>query len=215
MNAPVLVGFSNRMRRDSSTELCRPILNPAPDGAAVLRILCQGKRLDSTGYILALDQLTLDVPPSTAPGQLELEDLPTPEVTGDMRVRLPSHGRHVWSNWGAVVLSSARAGSATLSVPILNCVPEPRTVVVTGSLGPDDGTWTIRSGSGATDPVPMEPGTDGESLTEWRVPLAGVQLPGVLTLQAKCGAVNAAGQTKKRAQLVLDSIRIVHVSEKN
>ena len=75
MQAPVFVGQDLRSLRDTGTEYPLPFLNPAPDQEGVVRFICRAKPQESTAYLLKLDKLRIDLPPATARGWLEFEDL--------------------------------------------------------------------------------------------------------------------------------------------
>lgn len=211
MKAPVFVGQDLRSLRDTGTEYPLPFLNPAPDQEGVVRFICQAKPLESTAYLLKLDKLRLDLPPPTAPGWLEFEELATPELHGALTAWRPKQGRFEWSGWGAIALAGPPGGRALFRVLLPTGRPQVSAVVVKGSLGPQQGVWQVRilqPDAPASAATRLVPGKDAQEVVEWRVPVAGLRLPGAILLEITCSAAGprAAGAAPTPpAELVLDA----------
>lgn len=210
MQAPVFVGQDLRSLRDTGTEYPPPFLNPAPDEQGVVRFICQAKPADSTAYLLKLDKLRLDLPPPTAPGWLEFEDLADAEVSGDLAAWRPKQGRFEWSGWGAVAIVSPPGGKALFRALVPTGRSSVSELLLKGSLGPQQGAWQIRvlqPEGFASAATPLVPGKDVSEVVEWKIPVTGLRLPGVVLLEFTC---SAAGQEPDRAhpspkaELVLD-----------
>jgi hypothetical protein len=210
MKAPVFVGQDLRSLRDTSTEYPPPFLNPSPDQEGVVRFICLSKPQESTAYLMKLDKLRLDLPPPTAQGWLEFEDLATAEASGDLNAWRPKQGRFEWSGWGAVAVASPPGGQAIFRALLPTARAPVSEVVLKGSLGPQQGVWRARilqpeaPVSAATS---LLPGKDENELVEWTLPAAGLRLPGAVLLEFTCVE---AGQNAERsppaskAELVLD-----------
>ncbi len=211
MTAPVFVGQDLRSLRDTGTEYPPPFLNPAPDQEGVLRFICRAKPQESTAYLLKLDKLRIDLPPATASGWREFEDLATAEASGGLTARQPKQGRVEWSGWGAVVIRSPPGGKAVFRTLVPVGQPQVAEVILKGSLGPGRGTWLARvlqpEGMAATA-TELSPGKDAKDVVEWRVPVTDVHLPGPVLLEFTCAATgqkDERSQAAPEAELALDS----------
>ena len=211
MKAPVFVGQDLRSLRDTGTEYPPPFRNPAPDQEGVVRFICQAKPQESTAYLLKLDKLRLDVPPPTAPGWLEFEDLAAAEASGGLTAWQPKQGRFEWSGWGAVAVRSPPGGKAVFRALVPAGRDQVSEVVVKGSLGPQQGTWQARvlqPEAAVSAATPLAPGADAQAAVEWRLPVHGMRLPGAVLLEFTC---TAGGQKESRspqpqaAELALDA----------
>jgi hypothetical protein len=211
MQAPVFVGQDLRSLRDTGTEYPPPFLNPAPDQEGVVRFICRAKPQDSTAYLLKLDKLRIDLPPATARGWLEFEDLAAAEPSGGLTVRQPKQGRFEWSGWGAVAIRSPSGGKAVFHALVPAGQPPVSEVALKGSPGPGQGTWLARVlqpegiASAATELVP---GKDPNEVVEWRVPVAGMRLPGAVLFEFTCAATgqkDERSQAANTAELTLDA----------
>jgi len=200
MEAPVFVGDSLRHRRDPGTMFSVPFLNPAPDDEGVLRFIC---RSIGPGNLLKLDEVGIVMPPAAENGWHEFEEGPTAETAGGLRAQQPKHGSFKWSGWGALVLSSPKGGKASVQALVPTGAAKPAEVLIRGSLGPKQGRWEVRVAGGAA--VPLSPGKDEEQVVEWRVPVAGVSLPGPIAMEFTC---TEAGEKPERALTAPDA-RIV------
>ncbi len=176
VKAPVFTGNALDLRRDPGCHYTPPMLNPAPDGAGVLRLICQAKPLDSNSHLLKLDRLRMNTPPPTATGWFEWEEVPESHVSGGLTASVPKHGRAEWSGWGAVVLSSPAGGKAVFARHIATGPMRPAAVRIKGCLGPDDGRWEARV-HGCPEALVLSPGKNAEEVVEWAVPAAGLKLP--------------------------------------
>jgi len=206
MKAPISLGQSLGLRRDPGTEFTPPFWNPAPDGRAVLRFICQTKPLDSNTYLLKLDQMRLDMPPPAEPGWHEFEDMPAPATTGRTTARLPKVGRFDWSGWGAIVLRGRPGGKAVFRTEVAVASAAASRLRLRGSLGPDRGGWQVRVAGGRT--VTLTPGEKADDVVEWTMPLEGLKLPGPIELEITCTAPGkeAPGQPRAPdAELALDA----------
>lgn len=206
MKAPISLGQSLGLRRDPGTEFTPPMLNPAPDGRAVLRFICQTKPMDSNTYLLKLDQLRLDIPPPAEPGWREFEDIPAPNTTGQMAARLPKYGRFDWSGWGALVFSGRPGGKAVMRIKVAVASAAASRLRLRGSLAPEDGGWQIRAVGGQT--VTLTPGEKTDDVIEWAVPLDAVTLPGPIELEIICTAPGTKAPRQHQApdaELALDA----------
>jgi len=186
MKAPISLGRSLGLRRDPGTEFTPPFLNPAPDGRAALRFICQTKPLDSNTYLLKLDQLRLDMPPAAEPGWREFEDMPAPSTTGQITAQLPKYGRFNWSGWGALVFSGRPGGTAVLRTNVAAASSTASRLRLRGSLAPEQGGWQVRVAGGGA--VTLTPGEDADDVVEWTVPLDSQRLPGSIELEIVCTA---------------------------
>jgi hypothetical protein len=206
MKAPISLGQSLGLRRDPGMEFTPPFLNPAPDGRAVLRFVCQTKPLDSNTYLLKLDQVRLDMPPAAEPGWHEFEEGPAPATAGQMAARLPKYGRFDWSGWGALVLSGRPGAKAVVRTEVATAPgPAPR-LRLRGSLGPEQGGWQVRVVGGQA--VTMTPGSKADDVVEWTVPLDGLRLPGPIELEVVCTAPGKEAPREHHspdAELALDA----------
>jgi len=211
MKAPVFVGQDLRSLRDTGTEYPPPFLNPAPDQEGVVRFICQAKPQDSTAYLLKLDKLRLDLPPPTATGWREFEDLADAETSGDLTAWRPKQGRFEWSGWGAVALVSPPGGRAFFRALVPAGQDQVSEVIVKGCLGPEQGVWQaqVLQGEGPVSAATrLAPGKDDKEVVEWRVPATGVHLPGTVLMEFTC--LEAGQKTEptgppRRAELVLDA----------
>jgi hypothetical protein len=206
MKAPVFMGHSLSLRRDASMEFLPPFLNPARDSDGILRFICQSKRLDSAAFLMKLDQIRLDMPPTTAEGWQEFEDGQMPEVTGGLSARLPKHGRLEWSGWGAVALTSPLGGSAVFRLFVPVGQARPVELAIRGALGPAGGSWQAEVGDGKA--FPLSPGKDDQEHVEWKIPVPEAALPGVMALKLECTALGKEEQGKppdRIAGLLLDA----------
>jgi hypothetical protein len=207
MKAPIFMGHDLRYRKDSGVEFPPPFLNPAPDQQGVLRFICQTKGLDSSMYQMAIDQIRLDMPPSTEDGWWEFENGPIPEARNGLAHRLPKIGRFSWSGWGALYLSSPAGGTATFRTMIPVAVPKASSVVVRGCLAPGQGGWQVKAGDTGT-PIALAPGKDEQQVVEWTIPLAGFTTPGEISLTFTClqpGEKGPRMHSAPDAELCLDS----------
>ncbi|HEY3417709.1 MAG TPA: hypothetical protein VGM23_12565, partial [Armatimonadota bacterium] len=159
MNYPVFILGTLGYRRDSG-DYCGPVLNPAPDSDGVLRYICRGPG----ATMLRFDQFCLFTPPPTAEGWQEFEDGPLPDCAGDMIAMLPRTGRYDWSGWGAVTLTATRAGTATVTGLRSTGPAHPNTVRLTGSLPPDDGSWTVTVHGSTSPAFTLTPGKDANQV---------------------------------------------------
>ncbi|OPZ79926.1 MAG: hypothetical protein BWY76_03480 [bacterium ADurb.Bin429] len=202
MKAPLSAGTSMGHRRDPVIEATTPMLNPAPDGNAVLRVICQTKPLSSESYQLLLDRVQVQTPPVTA--WWECEDW-TPRTTGDLTAQLPKYGRFTWSGWGALALAGREGG--VMTVTMLAFTPaKPTALSLKGCLDPKMGAWYARVNGG--EPVALRPGKDAQEVVEWTIPLAGITLPGPLTLEVTCAKTadpSRPGFRPPDAELTLDA----------
>jgi len=206
MKAPISLGQSLGLRRDPGTEFTPPLLNPAPDGRAVLRFICQTKPMDSNTYLLKLDQLRLDMPPPAEPGWHEFEDMPAASTTGQMTARLPKYGRFDWSGWGALILSGRPGGKAIMRTKIAVTSVAVSRLRLRGSLAPEQGAWQLRVVDGET--VNLTPGENSDDVIEWTVPLDGLSLPGPVELEIICRAPGKKAPRQHQppdAELALDA----------
>jgi len=206
MKAPISLGQSLGLRRDPGTEFTPPLLNPAPDGRAVLRFICQTKPMDSNTYLLKLDQLRLDIPPPTEAGWHEFEDMSAPSTTGQMTARLPKYGRFDWSGWGAVVLSGRPGGKAVTRTTVAVASTAASRLRLRGSLAPEQGGWQVRVVGGKT--VSLTPGKEAGDVIEWTVPLDGLSLPGPIELEIICTSPGKQAPRQHKApdaELALDA----------
>jgi hypothetical protein len=210
MQAPVFVGQDLRSLRDTGTEYPLPFLNPTPDQEGVVRFICRAKPQESTAYLLKLDKLRIDLPPATARGWLEFEDLAAAQASGGLTAWQPKQGRFEWSGWGAVVVLSPPGGKAVFRALLPAGQPQISEVALKGSLGPGQGTWRARVlqpeglASTATE---LSPGKDAKEVVEWRVPVAGMRLPGAVLLEFSCvatGQQDERPQAASKAELTLD-----------
>ncbi len=210
MQAPVFVGQDLRSLRDTGTEYPLPFLNPSPDQDGVVRFICQAKPQDSSAYLLKLDKLRVDVPP-TASGWREFEDLADAETSGDLTAWRPRQGRWEWSAWGAVTIASSPGGRAlfrALAATGRNPISE---IVLRGSLAPQQGAWQahiLQPGESTPAAKRLVPGKDEQELVEWRIPATGMRLPGTVLLEVTClgaGQATDASRPPPRAQLALDA----------
>lgn len=210
MQAPVFVGQDLRSLRDTGTEYPLPFLNPASDQEGVVRFICQAKPGDSTAYLLKLDKLRIDLPPTAASGWREFEDLADAETSGDLTAVRPRQGRFEWSGWGAVALTSAPGGQAMFHALLPTCQSQIAEIVVKGSLGPQQGVWQARVLQGGVALAPairLASGKEEKDLVEWRVPAAGVKLPGAIRLEFTCvepGQKAEPSRPAPKAELLLD-----------
>ncbi len=206
MKAPISLGQSLGLRRDPGTEFTPPLLNPAPDGRAVLRFICQTKPMDSNTYLLKLDQLRLDMPPPTDPGWHEFEDIPAPITTDQMTARLPKYGRFDWSGWGAILFSGRPGGKAVVRTKVAVASITAPKLHLHGSLAPGQGAWQVRVNGGEV--VTLTPGKSPDDVIEWTVPLDNLSLPGWIELEIICTAPGKKAQRQHQApdaELVLDA----------
>lgn len=211
MKAPVFVGQDLRSLRDTGTEYPLPFLNPAPDQEGVVRFICQAKPGESTAYLLKLDTLRIELPPPTAPGWHDFEDLADAETSGDLSAGRPPQGRFEWSGWGAVALVSPAGGRAVFRTLVPTCQSQISAVALKGSLGPLQGVWqarVLRGDGPAAAATRLAPGKDEKDLVEWRVPAAGLQLPGAVQLEFTCvdtGRKAEPSGPASKAELMLDA----------
>ena len=211
MQAPVFVGQDLRSLRDTGTEYPLPFRNPAPDQEGVVRFICQSKPMDSTAFLLKLDKLRLDLPPPTAPGWLEFEDLAAAEVSGDLTAWQPKQGRFEWSGWGVLMLRSPPGGRAVLRTLAPAGQAQVSEVAIKGTLGPQQGVWQVRvlqADTAVSAAIPLTPGKDPKEIIDWRIPVTGLRLPGAVLIEFTCAAAgpkdDRSGQTPP-AELVLDA----------
>ena len=170
-----IIGFGNR--RDS-VDFYPPQLNPAPDDDGVFRFICRGPG----ATMIRFDQFWLYMPPPTPEDWHEFEELALPTCGGDVTASLPLTGRLEWSGWGAVQLAATTAGKATVSDICTAIATAPKELQLTGSLGPGGGAWKIAVIGSAAPPVALTPGKDGNEVVKWTVPVAGLNLPGPVTM---------------------------------
>ena len=77
-----------------------------------------------------------------------------------------------------------RGGAVRCSWLVLAAGPQPAGELwLTGNLAPGGGRWQAQVIGGTGAAVLLAPGTDGNQTLIWRLPLAGVALPGALTVQ--------------------------------
>lgn len=205
MTAPIQTGDWLIHFRDSSTEYPVPFRNPAPDGEGVLRFICRVKAYAASSLLMKLDQIRMDLPPPTPAGWREFEEEATPEVSGELLAQLPKYGRFTWSGWGAFELLSPLHGQAKFTALLPAGPANPTELRLKGSLGPQQGSWSVSVNGSA--PVALSPGKDDKEVVEWTVPVAGVTLPGPLTLQVRCTAFGEKTPEMARppaARLALD-----------
>ena len=200
MKAPVFAGHALDLRRDPGCHHTPPILNPVPGQAGVLRLICQAKPLDSNSHLLKLDRLRMDTPPPTAPGWREFEGVPDPQVSGGLAALVPRHGCSEWSGWGALLLESPAGGKAVFTVLAPVGPARPKAIVLKGCLGPEQGRWQARVGTGAV--VELTAGKDAAQLVEWPLPAGNLPLPGPVTIEFACMA-----QGKEPCRVALDCWR--------
>ncbi len=205
MISPIQVGQSLAHRRDTSIDATIPFRNPAPDGEGVIRIICQTKNYQSSGFLLALDRLQVAAPPAEK-GWLECEEWENAECRGGLTATLPPFGRAGWSGWGACRLAAQLGGAMTQSLQLLTGPARPAELRLKGCLDPKQGGWSVRVNGGPA--IELRPGKDDQELLEWVVPLAGVTLPGTLTLEFTC--TRAADKLPRfaptpDAELILDA----------
>lgn len=211
MKAPIFVGQDLRSLRDTGTEYPPPFLNPAPDQEGVVRFICQAKPQDSTAYLLKLDKLRLDRPPSTAAPWREFEDLADAETVGDLTARRPEQGRFEWSGWGAVALVSTPDGRAVFRALVPAGQGQVSEVVVKGCLGPEQGVWQVKVLQGevsVSTATRLAPGKDDTEVVEWRVPATGIRLPGTVLMEFTCleaGQKTEPSRPPRKAELALDA----------
>jgi hypothetical protein len=223
VKAPVFSGDALDRRRDPNPHHTPPMLNPAPDQAGVLRLVCQAKPMTSSTHLLKLDRLRLDTPPPTEAGWLECEGMPGPATSGAVGASGPlapcatsgplvatsaKYGRFEWSGWGALLLSSRPGGKATLSVLVPTGPARPTAVRLKGCLGPDQGKWEARV-EGCRESAVLAAGTNADEVVEWSIPAAGVSLPGPVVLELTCtgaGKDPRRGDATHDAQLALDAL---------
>jgi hypothetical protein len=211
MKAPVFVGQDLRSLRDTGTEYPPPFLNPAPDQEGVVRFSCQAKPQESTAYLLKLDKVRLDRPPSTAAGWREFEDLADAEAVGDLIARRPEQGRFEWSGWGAVALVSPPGGRALFRALVSAGQDRVSEVVVKGCLGPEQGVWQVKVLQGeapVSTATRLAPGKDDTEVVEWRVPATGIRLPGTVLMEFTCleaGPKTEPSRPPRKAELALDA----------
>ena len=206
MKAPISLGQSLGLRRDPGMEFTPPLLNPAPDGRAVLRFICQTKPMDSNTYLLKLDQLRLDMPPAAEKGWHEFEDTSAPRTTGQLAARLPKYGRFDWSGWGAILLSGRPGGKAVVRTEVAVAPGPASQLRLRGSLAPEQGGWQVRVVGGRA--VTLTPGKKADDTVEWTVPLDGLRLPGPIELEIICtapGKEAPRGHQAPDAELALDA----------
>ena len=211
MKAPVFVGQDLRSLRDTGTEYPPPFRNPAPDQEGVVRFICRAKPQESTAYLLKLDKLRLDLPPLTASGWREFEDLAADEAAGGLSAWQPKQGRFEWSGWGAVAIRSQPGGKAVFRALVPAGQPPASEVALKVSLGLGQGTWLARvlhSEGLASSATELVPGKDAEEVVEWRVPVAGLHLPGAVLFEFTCAAAGKKDertQESPNAELTLDA----------
>lgn len=211
MRAPVFVGQDLRSLRDPGTEYALPFRNPAPDQTGVVRFICQAKPMESTADLLKLDKLRLDLPPPTARGWQEFEDLAAAEVNGNLAAGQPPQGRFEWSGWGAVLLRSPPGGQAVFRALVLSGQAQVSEVAIQGCLGPQQGTWQARvlqPDASASPALPLTPGKAAREMSEWKIPVPRLSLPGAILLEFTCvgvGQQDGRSPQTPRAELVLDA----------
>lgn len=204
MKARVYPGNSGRgHRRDPNPMYTPPLRNPAPGSRGILRFVC---RSTSRGHIMKLDQAHLVTPPAAEAGWRQFENSPLPQTNGHMTARFPRYGRFRWSEWGALVLSSADGGTALIRELLPVAGRDASKLLLRGSLGAGQGAWTVQTAE-AGRPEELSPGKDPEEMMEWEVPLDGVEVPGPLTLKVTCMATGGKqdGGKNSRGRLVLDA----------
>ena len=79
-------------------------------------------------------------------------------------------------------LAATTAGKATVSDICTAIATAPKELQLTGSLGPGGGAWKIAVIGSAAPPVALTPGKDGNEVVKWTVPVAGLNLPGPVTM---------------------------------
>lgn len=207
METPVFVGGGLYAHRDPHPMFPRPFLNPAPDGEGVLRFICQTRPMNSSTYLMKLDQIRLDRPPATTAGWHEFEDGGAPELSLGLSSRLPRVGRFAWSGWGARMIAVPSEGSATFHFLVPVASARPTAMRVKGCLGPDQGEWRASVSGGPA--VALKPGKDDEGVVEWEIPLRDVSLPGRLTVRFECVKVPPPSRQRRRGdragELALDA----------
>jgi len=123
-------------------------------------------------------------PPPVVPGWYECETASF-SVDGGITAALPQRGRLQWSDWGALELTATRAGTVILKSLVLAVPPTaPTNLQLTGNLAPDNGLWqAIVVGDTTAAPVTLTPGKNVNELITWHIPVAGLTLPGPVTLR--------------------------------
>jgi len=205
VKAPVFTGNALDLRRDPGCHRTPPILNPAPDQQGVLRLVCQGKPLDSNSHLLKLDRLRCDTPPPTAPGWHEFEELPMPATSGGLVAAVPKYGRFEWSGWGALLLESPPGGKAAMVALAPTGPARPRAITLKGCLGPEQGRWAARAWGEAAAAVELSPGKDAATVVSWTLPAGALRLPAPVILELTCLAAGKGQEREAKAQLVLDA----------
>jgi len=204
-NRSILMPASMEYRRDPTPTHREPMLNPNPNGKAVLRFVCMSGTMQDTN-IMTLDNVRLDMPPPTEPRWHEFEEGATAEAETGLTVWVPKYGAFAWSGWGALRLRAWQLGTATVNIALPKKPSRPRALVIRGTLGPKQGAWELRVGK--AKPVTLTPGKDDETVVEWTIPLAGAKPSQSLTLDLKCIVIpkrERGMRVRPDAQLVLDA----------
>jgi len=195
-----------------------PIMhNPAPGRRGRIRFLCVSKRLDSRGYLLAIDQLGIDPAPASPPGWYEFEDAAVLRCDREASADLMAQGRADFFAWGGCELIAR--GPSSVSVGLMEPLANPPQVdasryMLRRSAPPSqrghspwlelrgivkDGEWTAQVDDGKPQPVALEKKKKEPSVWCLRLPKAE-QPPMALTLNLRC--------TSHGGRLLLDAWRL-------
>jgi len=204
-NRPILMVDAMGYRRDTYLAHSEPMLNPNPNGKAVLRFVCMAGTMQDTN-LMTLDNVRMDMPPPTESGWHEFEQGATAEADSGLAAWVPKYGEFTWSGWGALRLRAWQLGQATVTMPVGKTPSRPQTLVIRGTLGPKQGTWELRVGK--AKPVVLTPGKDDKTVIEWTIPLAGATRAKSITLDLKCTVIpkrERGTRVRPDAELVLDA----------
>ena len=177
--------------------------NPAPGRRGRIRFVCVSRRLDSRGYLLAIDQLGIDPAPPSPPGWNEFESAAILRRDSNASADLMSLGRDDFFGWGGRVL--AARGRASVVVSLLEAFAGSGTggVELRGIV--ESGDWAAQI-DGAK-PQPIVPKKKAKQPSLWRLRFSKAQHPPVvLTLTLNC-------RSAKGGRLMLDAWRTGEAAE--
>jgi len=151
-----------------------PMLNPAPGRLGRIRFTCVTKSLRSRGYLLAIDQLGLDLPPPAPEGWIELEAVGERAGSG-LDLSLMIYGRTDFHGWGGLQVTGR--GGAELPLPV-STGKAANAIELRGVV--ESGEWFAAAEGGEVELTTPE---KAKEPSVWSLPLAqAFEPPGTLTL---------------------------------
>jgi hypothetical protein len=172
------------------------MLNPAPGRRGRIRFISMGKKRDSRGYLLSVDQIGLDPAPPLPQGWHQMESARVLQEEIGMTAKPMPYGRADFHGWGGLELDASTPSSMTILLTHATAAPPASAIELRGIV--ESGAWTAQIGDGSRE-VTLVPG-EKDKPTHWILPLASLP-DGRNVLYLEIGAQSRQGR------LLLDAWR--------